>query len=223
MSVPATLQATIAARIDRLDPQAKRTLIAAAVIGSRFGLDLLTVLGVEPVVADLLAAELIDQVRFTPTAGVCVPPSADPRGGLRVSAQVGSSRAASARRGGDRNQRPGVGRRECGADRRAPGGRRRPARRVRWHMRAGAWSTNRDIAAAHLSWERARQVADALPTDDPDRLAMRIAPRTLICGNAGWVHADISGTASRNCGSCAARLTTKRRWPSAWPGCSTCT
>ena len=36
VSVPATLQATIAARIDRLDPAAKRTLSAAAVIGSTF-------------------------------------------------------------------------------------------------------------------------------------------------------------------------------------------
>ena len=63
--MPATLQATIAARIDRLDPKAKRTLTAAAVIGTRFGLDLLTVLGVEPVIADLVAAELIDQVRFS--------------------------------------------------------------------------------------------------------------------------------------------------------------
>jgi predicted ATPase len=35
VSVPATLQATIAARIDRLDPKAKRTLSAAAVVGSR--------------------------------------------------------------------------------------------------------------------------------------------------------------------------------------------
>ena len=65
VSVPATLQATIAARIDRLDPKAKRTLSAAAVIGSRFDLDLLTALGIEPVVADLVAAQLIDQVRFT--------------------------------------------------------------------------------------------------------------------------------------------------------------
>src|SRR5271166_2298379 len=65
VSVPATLQATIAARIDRLDPNAKRTLSAAAVIGSRFDLDLLTVLGIEPVVADLVAAQLVDQVRFT--------------------------------------------------------------------------------------------------------------------------------------------------------------
>jgi predicted ATPase len=65
VSVPATLQATIAARIDRLDPKAKRTLSAAAVVGTRFGLDLLTALGIEPVVDDLVAAELIDQVSFT--------------------------------------------------------------------------------------------------------------------------------------------------------------
>src|SRR6476660_5963039 len=53
VSVPATLQATIAARIDRLDPKAKHTLSAAAVIGSRFNLDLLTQLGVEPAVDEL--------------------------------------------------------------------------------------------------------------------------------------------------------------------------
>ena len=35
VSMPATVQATIAARIDRLDPAAKRTLSAAAVIGSK--------------------------------------------------------------------------------------------------------------------------------------------------------------------------------------------
>jgi tetratricopeptide (TPR) repeat protein len=48
-------------------------------------------------------------------------------------------------------------------------------------MRAGAWSTNRDIAAARVSWERARRIADALPDDDPGQLSMRIAPRTMLC------------------------------------------
>ncbi len=48
-------------------------------------------------------------------------------------------------------------------------------------MRAGAWSTNRDLAAARVSWERARRIADALPADDPDQLSMRIAPRTMLC------------------------------------------
>ena len=61
-----------------------------------------------------------------------------------------------------------------------------------WHMRAGAWATNRDIVAAWASWKRARQVADALPADDPDRLSMRIAARAWLCGNAFRVHADIS-------------------------------
>ena len=53
-----------------------------------------------------------------------------------------------------------------------------------WHMRAATWATNRDIAAARLSWERAQKIADALPADDPDRAAMRIAPRTMLCGIA---------------------------------------
>jgi adenylate cyclase len=64
--VPATLHATIGARIDRLDAPAKRTLTAAAVIGSRFDADLLGSLVDEPDVAPLIAAELVDQVRFSP-------------------------------------------------------------------------------------------------------------------------------------------------------------
>ena len=68
ISVPATLQAAISARIDRLAAGAKRTINAAAVVGSRFTTDLLAALGVDPVLEDLIRAELIDQVRFTPYA-----------------------------------------------------------------------------------------------------------------------------------------------------------
>ena len=62
----------------------------------------------------------------------------------------------------------------------------------RWHMRAGGWSTRRDIAAARPSWERARQIADSLPDSGTNLTAMRIAPRTKLCGSA-WrgVHADV--------------------------------
>ena len=42
VDVPPTLQATIGARIDRLAPAAKRTLNAAAVIGTRFDAGLLS-------------------------------------------------------------------------------------------------------------------------------------------------------------------------------------
>jgi len=62
-----------------------------------------------------------------------------------------------------------------------------------WQMRAATWATNRDINAARLSWERATRIADALPADDPNRAAMRIAPRTMLCGTAWRVHMTVVG------------------------------
>jgi hypothetical protein len=50
-----------------------------------------------------------------------------------------------------------------------------------WHMRAGAWSANRDLDAARVSWERARRIADELPDYAPNQLSMRVAPRTMLC------------------------------------------
>ena len=86
-----------------------------------------------------------------------------------------------------------------------------------WHMRAATWATNRDIAAARLSWERAQRIADALPADDPTgRHAHR--PRTMLCGTAWRVHVGVPVTASRNCGSCAPPPGTRRHWPSQWRG-----
>ena len=61
-----------------------------------------------------------------------------------------------------------------------------------WHMRAATWATNRDIAAARLSWERATRIADALAADDPGRAALRIAPRTMLCGSAFRVHISVA-------------------------------
>ena len=56
-----------AARIDRLEPDAKRTLNAAAVVGSRFRPRAARPpWAIDPALADLLTAQLIDQVRFTP-------------------------------------------------------------------------------------------------------------------------------------------------------------
>ncbi len=193
VSVPATLQATIAARIDRLDPSAKRTLSAAAVVGSRFGLDLLTVLGVEPVVDDLMAAQLIDQVRFTrqPEYVFHHPLIRT----VAYEAQLKSDRAELHRRvaatiegrdpeSADENAALIAEHLEAAGDLHAAYG---------WHMRAATWATNRDIAAARLSWERAQKIADALPAEDSNRAAMRIAPRTMLCG-IGWrVHINVAG------------------------------
>jgi class 3 adenylate cyclase len=182
VSVPATLQATIAARIDRLPPEAKRTLSAAAVIGSRFNLDPLTQLGVEPAVDELVSAQFIDQVKFTrqpefvfhhPLIRAVAYEAqlkadrAEMHG--RVAAAIEERDPASV----DENAALIAEHLEAAGELHAAYG---------WHMRAATWATNRDIVAARTGWRRARQVADRLPEDDPDRLAMQIAPRTLLCG-----------------------------------------
>ena len=64
---------------------------------------------------------------------------------------------------------------------------------ISWHMRAATWATYRDIAAARQSWERAEAIADAVPAEDPNRTAMRIAPRTMLCGIAWRVHVNVAG------------------------------
>jgi class 3 adenylate cyclase len=189
VSVPATVQAVIAARIDRLEPGAKKTLSAAAVIGSQFTPDLLTSLGIDPALEALVEAELIDQVRFTPRAEYAFRHPliravayesqlrAD-RGKLHRS--LAAAIEAAAPGSVEQNAAVIAENLEAAGDVQLAYG---------WHMRAGAWSTHRDMAAARLSWERARDIADALPSDDAGRTAMRIAPRTRLCGTAYRVHA----------------------------------
>jgi class 3 adenylate cyclase len=193
VSVPATLQATIAARIDRLDPAAKRTLSAAAVIGSRFSRGLLETLGIDPVLGDLVGGEFIDQITFTPQpeyvfrhplirAVAYESQLKSDRAELhrRVAAAIESRDPAAA----DENAALIAEHLEAAGDLHATYG---------WHMRAGAWATTRDIAAAWLSWERAEKIADSLPADDPNGAAMRIAPRTMLCGTAWRVHVNVAG------------------------------
>ena len=193
VSLPANLQATIAARIDRLGPAAKRTLSAAAVIGSRFSIELLETLGIEPILEDLVVAELIDQVRFTrqpeyvfhhPLIRAVAYESQlkSDRAELhrRVAAAIESRDSAAV----EENAALIAEHLEIAGDLHAAYG---------WHMRAATWATNRDITAARLSWERAQRIADALPAEDPNRAAMRIAPRTMLCGIAYRVHLNVAG------------------------------
>ncbi len=193
VSVPATLQAAIAARIDRLDPLAKRTVCAAAVIGSGFSPDLLAALQIEPVLDDLVQAELIDQIVFTPRAEYAFRHPLIRT--VAYESQLKSDRAQLHRRlaaaiearepqSADANAALIAEHLQAAGDGHAAYG---------WHMRAATWATNRDIGAARLSWERGAKIADALPADDPDRAAMRIAPRTMLCGIAWRVHEHVAG------------------------------
>jgi class 3 adenylate cyclase len=193
VTVPATVQAAIEARIDRLHSAGKRTLNAAAVIGSRFDAQLLTALGIEAVFDELLRTELIDQVGVVPRveysfrhplirAVAYESQLQTDRAELhqRLAAAIEARSPESA----DSNAALIAEHLEAAGELNAAYG---------WRMRAGGWSTNRDIAAARVNWERARLIADALPADDVGRTAMRIAPRTMLCVSS-WRAAETDGS-----------------------------
>lgn len=195
VNVPATLQAAIAARIDRLDPTAKRTLRAAAVLGARFTPDVLEALGIDPLPDALVEAELVDQITFGrhPEYVFHHPLIRT----VAYESQLRSDRAAMHRRvaavieshdpaAAEENAALIAEHLESAGDLHAAYG---------WHMRAGAWCTNRDLAAARASWERARRIADRLP-EDPDHLSLRIAPRTMLCAT-DWQAREVQESRSR--------------------------
>ncbi len=182
VDVPATLQAAIGARVDRLDPVAKNTLNAGAVIGARFDTDLLTALTDDADIDPLIEAELIDQVRYFPRAEYAFRHPLIRT--VAYESQLKSDRARLHRKlaatiesmgSADENAALIAEHLEAAADLHAA---------FAWHMRSGAWAINRDFAAAHTAWRRAQVVADRLPEDDPDRMSMRIAPRTFLCATA---------------------------------------
>ena len=202
ISVPVTLQAAIAARVDRLGAAAKHALYAGAVIGTRFRPDLLrTVLeetsGSDDAIAELLRVDLIDQVRFSPHAEYAfrhplirsVAYESQLRTGRaelhrRVAAAIQENSPGPT----DQNAALIAEHLEAAGDLRAA---------FDWHMRAGAWSTNRDRAAARTSWQRARQVADRLPPDEPDRIAKQIASLTALCGTLWLTGGSVADTGFR--------------------------
>ncbi|WP_306439448.1 ATP-binding protein [Mycobacterium simiae] len=194
VTVPATLQATIAARIDRLAPDAKRTLSAASVLGRRFGLDLLVALRIEPVVADLVAGEFIDQVKFTGAPEyVFRHPLIR---AVAYEAQLKSDRAELHRRAAAAIEHGEPGSADDNAaliaEHLHAAGDLHGA--FGWHMRAGMWLTHRNLPAARASWQRARQVADRLPDNDPERAALRISSRTMLCVSAWLVGGTMADT-----------------------------
>ena len=184
--VPATLQSVIAARVDRLSSGAKRALSAAAVIGSRFSPELMSALGIDPILDELLNVELVDQVGFTPRVEYAFRHPLIRA--VAYESQLKSDRAELHRRlaaaiadrepeAADENATLIAEHLETAGDLHAA---------FTWHMRAGTWLTHRDLIAARASWQRARHVADRLTNADPERATMRIAPRTLLCASA-WL------------------------------------
>jgi class 3 adenylate cyclase len=179
IDVPATVQATIATHIDHLGIDAKQTVLAASVIGSRFGTDLLDALVSEPALEELITAQLIDEICSIPVEYNFRHPLIR---AVAYESQLKSQRAQLHRRlaAAIESADPGAADQNSAliAQHYESAGEAHIA--YSWHMRAASWSTLRDISAARLSWERARDIADALPVADTARITMRIAPRTML-------------------------------------------
>ena len=172
IDVPATVQAVLAARIDRLPAPAKAIINAAAVIGSRFDLDILQALvpGTEADhLSELITGELIDQTEFLPE-----PVYVFRHPLVRTTAyksQLAATRTAAHKRLAEAIQQRdpdahGENAALIAAQLQAAG---ELHKAYSWHMRAADWLQTRIIYAAQLSW----------PTRTAD---LRLPPRRDVHG-----------------------------------------
>ena len=198
ITVPGTLQATIAARIDRVGRPAKHFLYAAAVVGARFRAELVAPviddIDVGEAIAELLQVELIDQVMFTPRAQYAFRHPLIRTVAYESQLKAGRTELHRRLAVAIEQQDPGAADENAAliAENLEAAGDLRAA--FDWHMRAGAWSAFRDIRAARTNWQRARQVADRLPADVPYRASLQIAPRNLLCGTLWRTGGSVAAT-----------------------------
>jgi adenylate cyclase len=194
IAVPATVQAVLAARIDRLPPESKSILNAAAVIGTHFDVDTLNVLLPETVsaqFAELISAEMVDQTEFVPRQRYCFRHPLVRT--VAYESQLSTTRALAHRRlaAAIEKRDPGAANESAAliATHLAAAG--EPDQAYRWHLRAAEWLRSRDLPAAREEWLRARRLADQLPDDHDDVIAMRVAPRTMLISTALYVGDDV--------------------------------
>ena len=194
IAVPASVQAVVAARIDRLPPEAKSILNAAAVIGTHFDVDILHTLLPEAKpsqMADLVSSELIDQTEFVPRQRYCF------RHPL-VRTVAYESQLSAARMQAHSRLAVAIEVRDPGAadenaeliatHLEAAGS---LAEAYHWHMRAAEWLAVRDLPAARARWESAQRISDELPDDHFDVAHMRVAPRTMLISKSVFVGHDV--------------------------------
>jgi adenylate cyclase len=193
IAVPATVHAVLAARIDRLKPKAKSVLNAAAVIGSRFNLDVVQAIlpkAERSDLADLVSVELIDQIEFVPRERYCFRHPLVKT--VAYETQLTATRAGAHRRlagaietldptGVDDNAALIGSHLEAAGDLTTAYG---------WHMRAAERLKSIDMVAARSSWERARRIADRLPDSHVGILALRSGPRTMLAWTDWLVGSD---------------------------------
>ena len=186
VEVPATVQALLAARIDRLGEREKQLLYTAAVIGKEFPRPLLEAVmaqgadDLDAALAALLAAELVYERAIYPVAEYAFkhPLTHEVALGAQLSAARRARHAAVAgaievAEAGRLDEHAGLLAHhwtEAGDALRAGG----------WHVRAARWVRITDLSASRRHWAQARKLLVALPVSaERTQLLLEVYPELL--------------------------------------------
>ena len=183
-AVPASVQATLAARIDRLEPRAKAVLQGAAVIGREFDVAVLErIAGLEPeelegALGRLVAGELVQERAPRPEGRFAFKHPLTQEvayrsqlGGRRAALHAAAARAVAEVEPGRLDERAGLiaGHWEAAGE---------DLEAARWHARAAVWAGTTAPAQALAHWRRVRELADGLP-EGPESVALALTARML--------------------------------------------
>ena len=189
-TVPASVQAVLAARIDRLAERDKSLLQSAAVIGKEFARPVLhSICGLEEAGLDEAVASLVDGEFVYPQQLYPEPVYAfkhpltqevaynsllsDRRAGVHASVATALAELYP-ERADEHAALIAQHWEQAGDDQQAS----------RWHARAAAWTGTNDPAASLAHWKRVRELADGLPESD-ETAALGIASRIWML-QFGW-------------------------------------
>ena len=188
LEVPPSVQAVLAARVDRLEPASKSALQAAAVIGGEFGRELLArILDFEPPQLDAALAELLtsDLISGTATGPEPLYEFRHPLirevvyesqlAPVRIRTHAAIARAIQELEPEQLDERAGL----IAAHFEAAG---EPFDAARWHARAG-WGWNKDPAGAERHLRRVRALDPELPGDE-EADVLRATSRLLLLSTA---------------------------------------
>lgn len=199
ITVPASVQSVIAARIDRFTDEEKAILYTASVIGTTFDEDTLRTMvprSVPDGLRRLIAADLIQPIRVLPT----------PRYSFRhplvravcYEAQLFRVRADRHRRlaGLLQSQTEHDVNAEAALIAHHLNAAGEMEQSYSWYMQAAEWLHHRNLAAARSCWEQASGIADRLPIDIADRDTRRAAPRAMLAMTAWMIISSNDGDRS---------------------------
>jgi class 3 adenylate cyclase/tetratricopeptide (TPR) repeat protein len=189
-AVPASVQAVLSARIDRLGEREKAVLQAAAVIGKEFPEPVLAhVAALEPSALEealraLVAAEFVFEQELYPEAlyAFTHPLTQEVAygsqlGERRTAVHAGVARAIIEQHPERLDERAAL----LSQHWESAG---EPLEAARWHARAGAWIGTKDPTASLRHWHCVRKLTDSLP-DSEETAALGLAAR-IFALSSGW-------------------------------------